>query len=102
MGLEFNPGNDKVLSVVGLNRNGSTITTATVTYTLKGPTGATLTGGTGTLAHVSAGTYSGTVESTVTDLMTLGAKHTCTIVIVSGSYDAKSVEPFYPSDRVES
>jgi hypothetical protein len=60
---------DATLSYSTATGGGSALTTGTCTYAIKDSTGATVAGGTGTLSHTSAGTYTGTIESTITALL---------------------------------
>jgi hypothetical protein len=80
---------DNEVSWTGATANGSYLNSATVTYALKTITGATVSGGTGTLSYVAAsnGNYLGTIESTVTTLLTEGTVYLLQITLSQSSYN---------------
>lgn len=76
---------DVTLEDLIIRSTAASITTATVTYSLKDVSLVEL--GTGTLSHVSAGDYLGVIESTVTDDLTENATYYVDITTVSSSYN---------------
>lgn len=80
-------GCDETVTWTGASAGGSYLNSATVTYSLKTATGTTL--GTGTLSYTAAssGDYAGTIESTVTALLSEGVVYYVEYTLVSGSYN---------------
>lgn len=75
------------------------LNSGTCTYELFTAAGASL--GTGTLSYVSAsnGNYRGTIESTVTSGLTLGAAYRVVIVFEQGSYNDRRTLRLRAADR---
>jgi hypothetical protein len=80
-------GCDEVVTWTGATAGGAYLNAATVTYSLKTATGTTLGSGTLTYTAASSGDYAGTIESTVTSLLTEGAVVYVEYTLVSGSYN---------------
>jgi len=80
---------DHNVTLTGLTAGGSYLNAATVTYALKTGLGVTVTGGTGTMTYTAAsnGNYTGTIESTVTTLLSEGAGYRLEVTISQGNND---------------
>jgi hypothetical protein len=101
--------NDGTLTLTAWTRRDTSaaLTAGTVTWAIYGPTGAAVSGATGSLTHTSGGTYTGTVESSTftttndgTDgLLRANDKYLIVVTAVQGSVNAEFTLPGYVQRR---
>lgn len=85
-------GCDHTVSVTGLRiAGGAHLNAATITYSLQSTDGTEITGGSGSLTYTPAsdGDYTGTIESTVTALLTNKVLYLLILTIAESPYNDK-------------
>lgn len=84
-------GSDHTVALTGMAVGATYLNAATVSYALTEADGDAVSGGTGTLSYVAAsnGNYTGTIESTVADLLTENALYNLTITFAESPYNRK-------------
>ena len=78
-------GSDKRVNLTSLEGDGVALTTATVTWSLTDMSGEVI--GTGSLTLSSGSTYTGVIESTVTDQLEANTDYLLDVTIVQGAYN---------------
>jgi hypothetical protein len=79
---------DHTVTVTGLRVGSATyLNDATVTYALKTASGTSVSTGTLTYVAASNGNYSGSIESSVTGTLTVGAMYVLEVTAVESPYD---------------
>lgn len=93
-------GSDHDITVTGLYGGTGYLNSATVTYELLDAAGTAIAGGSGTLDYTAAsnGDYAGVMESTVTETLTPGARHTLIYTAVQGQFNWRWAETVWAVD----